>query len=78
MSSAPGEPWVRRDGHAAAESTLEVAIPFRDLGVSAGQRLRFFVVVSDRLDRETARSPEGPPIEIRVPGAEFEGRTWRV
>jgi len=80
VCSAPGQPWISRDGgvSAAAKSVLEVAVPFEALGVGAGQRMRFFMVVSDRLERETERSPEGQPIEAWAPGVEFAARTWRA
>jgi alpha-amylase/alpha-mannosidase (GH57 family) len=80
VRAAPGQPWTRRDGAAtaAAESVLEVAVPFEVLGLGAGQRIRFFVVVSEGLERGAERCPEGQPIEVRTPGEDFEGRTWRA
>ncbi|MBZ5560729.1 MAG: hypothetical protein LAO77_26035 [Acidobacteriia bacterium] len=76
----PGQPWVScGDGtSAAAGSILEVSLPFTDLGLGAGERARFLVVVSRGEDREAERYPEGQPIEASAPGAECEGLAWRV
>jgi hypothetical protein len=80
MCPGPGEAWITRPGSsvAAAQSILELAVPFDDLGVVAGQRMRFVVVVSDGPAKEIERSPEGQPIELRAPGMEFDGRNWRT
>ncbi len=78
--ASSGDVWTDRGpGGAAlgAGGILELAIPFADLGLSAGQPLAFFVIVADG-DVEVARQPAAAPIELTVPGADFEARQWRA
>jgi alpha-amylase/alpha-mannosidase (GH57 family) len=76
----PEAAWIERGpGSAivAAGSVLEVAMPIVNLGISAGDRLAFFVAVYRR-DHEVERHPAHRPIEVEVPGADFEARNWTV
>jgi alpha-amylase/alpha-mannosidase (GH57 family) len=73
--------WVERGSGGAlvaAGTVLELAIPFADLGLAAGQALGFFVVLSDGLGAEIERYPARQPIELVVPDGLFEVRQWRV
>ena len=79
--AGPDQSWTERGhcgGSAAAASILEIALPLAALGLAPGQRVRFFVVLSDGGDRELERQPEGYPMEVVVPGTGFGSRNWRV
>jgi hypothetical protein len=70
--------WRARTGHpirAAAGSILEVAIPFRELGVEARDAVAF-IVTAGRAGSEPEQHPRHRPIEIVVPGEEFPVRAW--
>ena len=60
---------------AAAGRVLEVAVPFSELGLGAGEPLGFFVAVYDG-DREVDHQPWARAIEAAVPGRDFTGRNW--
>ena len=73
--------WVERGpGGAAlaAGTSLELAIPLSDLGVSAGQPLEFFLAIYDDRGAETERHPAQRPIELTAPDGLFSTRQWRV
>jgi len=73
-------PWIeRRPDHAsvAAGTVLELSLPTRELRVSAGDALAFFVSVYES-GVETERHPQHRPIEVTVPDALFEARNWRA
>ncbi len=56
---------------------VELAVPFKDLQITAGQELRMAIVVLEhRL--EVARYPHHNPATFVVPGPEFEANLWRV
>jgi len=58
-------------------SIVELAVPFKDLQVTAGQELRMVILVLEhRL--EVARYPHHNPATFFVPGPEFEANLWRV
>jgi hypothetical protein len=72
--------WVERGAGGATlavGSILELALPLRELQVTDGQPLAFFVAVY-LADAETERHPEHRPIEVTVPDALFEARQWRT
>jgi len=62
----------------AAGSVLEVALPLADLGLSNGQPVAFFIVVTDTEGAEIERHPEHRPIELVTPDQMFEARHWRA
>jgi len=65
------------DVEAAAGRTFELAVPFRDLGVSTGEPIHFFMELSTR--RTTVqRIPAEGAIETAVPSPDFEMRMWHV
>ena len=73
--------WVERGPGGAIVAggmVLELAIPISELGVAAGQPVRFFVAVSDERGAELERHPVHRPIELIVPDALFEARQWRA
>jgi alpha-amylase/alpha-mannosidase (GH57 family) len=71
--------WVERGpggAVAAAGTLLELAVPLADLGLRGGDRLSFFVAVSDRGRTELERHPADRPIEAEVPDDRFLVRHW--
>ena len=64
-------------GEAALEDVLEMAIPFAELGVSAGQALELLVHF-DRGPERLESLPPGQPLRVIVPGAEWEAMNWSV
>ena len=73
--------WTERGpgGAAVAAGTiLEIAIPWPDLGVSAGQLVGFFVAIDDAGGTEVERHPSHQPIEFHAPDAAFDARHWRA
>ena len=56
---------------------IELAVPFKDLQLTAGQEFRMTILVlQHRL--EVARYPHLKPATFFVPGPEFEATLWRV
>ena len=62
----------------AAGTILECSIPFRDLGVSPGETVAFFVAVYGDRSEEAERHPQDRAIELRMADAQFAARQWRV
>ncbi len=61
----------------AATQILEVGIPLADLGVHPGDPLSFFVsLLQDGQALE--QYPAHHPLDVRVPGADFDARLWSV
>lgn len=56
---------------------IELAVPFTDLGLQAGMRVRFVVTVM-RGELELDRIPSHQPLAFTVPDQTFEGVMWRV
>ena len=63
---------------AAAGRVLELAVPFADLGLIAGDRVAFFVAVAGADGRELERHPPHRPIEVDMPDDRFAARNWTV
>lgn len=59
------------------KAITELAIPFKELGVEAGNVLRISVVILEH-GLEIARYPHHLPAEVAVPGPDFESALWRV
>jgi alpha-amylase/alpha-mannosidase (GH57 family) len=73
--------WVERDPGGAAIAAgrvLELALPLRDLGRGAGDRISFFVTASDGTQGEIERHPAHRPITSEVPDRRFAVRNWTV
>jgi alpha-amylase/alpha-mannosidase (GH57 family) len=58
-------------------SILELAVPFKDLAVEAGQTVRLSLVVFEQ-GLEVARYPHHQPAVLTIPGPDFEAAMWRV
>ena len=77
---APGAPgWVDRGpggASSACGTVIEVALPLRELGVTAGAPLSFVVAVHDAYGNEVERHPTHRPVELTVPDERFDARNW--
>ncbi|MCA9054225.1 MAG: hypothetical protein KDA75_10335, partial [Planctomycetaceae bacterium] len=60
---------------AGAERIIEIAIPFKALGLKTGDPLSFFVELFLN-GQSIDRAPNEGMIDLRVPGAAFEARNW--
>ena len=56
---------------------VELAVPFQDLQLAAGQEFRLTILVLEH-GLEVARYPHHKPATFVVPGPEFEANLWRV
>jgi alpha-amylase/alpha-mannosidase (GH57 family) len=77
--SAPGQ-WAPVAGlapQAAASQILELAVAWEALGVAPGGRIACFVAVHQD-GHELERHPLHQPLELIVPGADFQARHWSV
>ena len=72
-----GAEWKRVSSavRAVAHEVLELAVPFADVGLMAGDAVSFFVSVHLN-GQELERHPSHRPIELIVPSAEFEAHNW--
>jgi alpha-amylase/alpha-mannosidase (GH57 family) len=61
---------------AAAQTILEIGVPFTDLGVGPGAAVSFFILLVDSKQRELLRIPAFEAIEVLVPDDLFEARNW--
>jgi alpha-amylase/alpha-mannosidase (GH57 family) len=66
---------------AAVATALEVVVPLSVLGSGPGQMLSFAVIVHRRGPHGVAaieRHPDRHPIDVQVPGADFDAAHWRA
>ena len=56
---------------------LELAVPFKDLGIDIGRELRLTLTVSEHR-MEIARYPHHHPVTFHRPGNDFGATMWRV
>ncbi len=56
---------------------VELAVPFKDLQLTAGQEFRIAILVMEH-GLEVTRYPQHKPATFSVPGPEFEANLWRV
>ena len=61
----------------AHHTIVELAVPFKDLGVEPGQTIGLSVVVLEH-GLEVARYPHQRPATLTVPDANFEATMWKV
>jgi alpha-amylase/alpha-mannosidase (GH57 family) len=79
--------WLSADGTAfeparsfdtiRRKKVIELAIPFKELGLHAGMRVQLVVTVM-RGDLELDRIPSHRPLAFTVPDHTFEGAMWKV
>ncbi len=74
-----GNNWteIRRYGTISCHKILELAVPFKDLQLQAGQEFRLSVAVL-RNGAEVERYPRQQPVGLIVPDDNYEATTWRV
>ena len=80
LSSATSEgayTEVRRCNSIARRSVIELAIPFRDLKLHAGQEFKMTLVVTEH-GLEIERYPRHQPVLLVVPDHNFDAIHWRV
>jgi len=64
-------------GSLSYRNIVELAVPFKDLQLSAGQEFRMTILVLEH-GLEAARYPHHKPATFLVPGPDFEANLWRV
>lgn len=55
-----------------------MSLPLADLHLTSGAEVAFLVVVRDQAGVELERHPLHRPIDVKVPGADFETQNWNV
>ena len=75
----PGEAfeYAREVQGLARQRIIEVAVPFRDLELTAGRTFTFSLLVT-REGLELARYPHHHPVTLEVPTPDFDAMMWRV
>jgi hypothetical protein len=73
----PGRRHAGELGRAAFAQVLEIALPFADLGLAAGERIALSVHAR-RGEVEVERLPRSGFVSLAVPDASFEHLNWRV
>ena len=56
---------------------VELAVPFKDVQLTAGQEFRMVILMMEH-GLEVTRYPHHKPATFLVPGPEFEANLWRV
>jgi alpha-amylase/alpha-mannosidase (GH57 family) len=76
---ANGNAWteVGRYGTICRRKILELAVPFKELHLQAGQEFKLSVAVLQN-GVEVDRYPRQQPVSMTVPDENYEVRTWRV
>ncbi len=74
-----GSAWteVGRYGTICRRKILELAVPFKDLRLPAGQEFKLSVAVLQN-GMEMERYPRQQPVSLTVPDNNYEATTWRV
>jgi len=74
-----GNVWteVGRYGTICCRKILELAVPFKDLRLQAGQEFKLSVTVLQN-GMEVERYPRQQPVSLTVPNDNYEAATWRV
>ena len=75
--SSVGFTEIGQYGAVCRREILELAVPFKDLGLEAGQPFRLNLVVTQN-HLEVARYPHQAPLSLTVPDDNFEAAMWRV
>ena len=77
--SENGNAWteIGRYGTISCRRILELAVPFKDLRLQAGQEFRLSVAVLQN-GAEVERYPRQQPVSLTVPDDDYEATTWRV
>ena len=77
--TASGNGWteIRRYGTISCRNILELAVPFKDLHLQAGQEFKLSVAVLQN-GVEVERYPRQQAVCLTVPDDDYEATTWRV
>ncbi len=77
--AANGNAWteVGRYGTICCRKILELAVPFKDLRLQAGQEFKLSVAILKN-GMEVERYPRQQPVGLIVPDGNYEAATWRV
>jgi alpha-amylase/alpha-mannosidase (GH57 family) len=77
--AADGSSWteVGRYGTICRRRILELAVPFKDLRLQAGQEFKISLAVLQN-GVEVERYPRQKPVTLTVPDENYEATTWRV
>ena len=68
---------IGRYGTIARKKILELAMPFKDLGIEIGDQIRLSLTVSEH-EMEVGRYPHHNPATFNRAGDDFEATMWRV
>jgi len=77
--TATGDGYQQRGQYdsIAYRKIIELAIPFKELDLHAGQEIKFSIAVTQE-GLEIERYPRHHPLVFRVPDRNFEAEMWRV
>jgi alpha-amylase/alpha-mannosidase (GH57 family) len=78
-SASPGQTFseINRYHTICRQKVIELAAPFKDLHLQAGQEFKLSVVVTQN-GLELERYPRHHPVTLTVPDRDFEARLWKV
>jgi len=79
LSAQPDQPFAETGcyGSIQRRKVIELAVPFKELHLQAGQEFRMSLVVTHN-GLEIERYPRHHPIVLTVPDRDFEARMWKV
>jgi alpha-amylase/alpha-mannosidase (GH57 family) len=79
LSAPPDQPFSEagRYGSICRRKVIELAVPFKELHLQAGQEFRISVTVTHN-GLEIERYPRHHPLVLTVPDRDFEARMWKV
>ncbi len=77
--ASDGSGWTETGhyGTICRRKVLELAVPFKDLRLQAGQEFKISIAVLQN-GAEVERYPRQQPVSLTVPDGNFEATTWRV
>ena len=78
-SASPGQIFSETNRYhtICRRKVIELAAPFKDLHLQAGQEFKLSVVVTQN-GLEVERYPRHHPVTLTVPDTDFEARLWKV
>ena len=78
-SASPGQTFseINRYHTICRRKVIELAAPFKDLHLQAGQEFKLSVVVTQN-GLEVERYPRHHPVTLTVPDRDFEAHMWKV
>src|SRR5437867_1045188 len=78
-SASPGQTFseINRYHTICRRKVIELAAPFKDLHLQAGQEFKLSVVVTQN-DLKIEQYPKHHPVTLTVPDRDFEAHMWKV